>query len=133
MEKEDEAELAKETEQQAELAKQELTKESLQAELAKESLCDSKIQKQDIEDVMMEYEKKMSAQRVERERVHEYNHSIPGIIANSNKNIIGIDLVEVAPGEDEWDGNVGARMLFHMCGVLAKNNGLPTGEPIIFK
>ncbi len=54
-------------------------------------------------------------------------------LANSNKNIIGIDLVEVAPGEDEWDGNVGARMLFHMCGVLAKNNGLPTGEPIIFK
>lgn len=53
-------------------------------------------------------------------------------LANSNKNIIGIDLVEVAPGEDEWDGNVGARMLFHMCGVLAKNNGLNVGEPIVF-
>lgn len=53
-------------------------------------------------------------------------------LANSTKNIIGIDLVEVAPGNDEWDGNVGARLLFHMCGVLAKNNGLHTGEPIIF-
>lgn len=53
-------------------------------------------------------------------------------LANSNKNIIGIDLVEVAPGEDEWDGNVGARLLFHMCAVLAKNNGLDTGEPLIF-
>ncbi len=53
-------------------------------------------------------------------------------LANSNKTIIGIDLVEVAPGEDEWDGNVGARLLFHMCGVLAKNNGMPTGEPIKF-
>ncbi len=54
-------------------------------------------------------------------------------LANSNKNIIGIDLVEVAPGEnDEWDGNVGARMLFHMCGVLAKNNKLEVGERISF-
>lgn len=53
-------------------------------------------------------------------------------LANSKKNIIGMDLVEVAPGEDEWDGNVGARLLFHMCGVLAKNNGLQTGEPIAF-
>lgn len=53
-------------------------------------------------------------------------------LAESNKNIIGMDLVEVAPGEDEWDGNVGARLLFHMCGVLAKNNGLPVGAKVIF-
>lgn len=53
-------------------------------------------------------------------------------LADSKKNIIGIDLVEVAPDEDEWDGNVGARLLFHMCGVLAKNNGLNIGAPIIF-
>ncbi len=54
-------------------------------------------------------------------------------LATSRKNIIGIDLVEVAPGDsDEWDGNVGARLLFHMCGVLAKNNGLPVGERILF-
>lgn len=54
-------------------------------------------------------------------------------LAESDKNIIGIDLVEVAPSEtDEWDGNVGARMLFHMCGVLAKNNKLNVGEPVRF-
>jgi agmatinase len=53
-------------------------------------------------------------------------------LASSGKEIIGFDLVEVAPGEDDWDGNVGARMLFHMCGVLAKNSGLPVGEKINF-
>jgi agmatinase len=37
----------------------------------------------------------------------------------SGKEIIGFDLVEVAPGDDDWNGNVGARLLFHMCGVLA--------------
>ncbi|MCC6599646.1 MAG: agmatinase family protein [Crocinitomicaceae bacterium] len=39
------------------------------------------------------------------------------------KKIIGFDLVEVAPGLNEWNGNVGARMLFHLCGVLARSNG----------
>lgn len=53
-------------------------------------------------------------------------------LGESGKEIIGFDLVEVAPGEDDWDGNVGARMLFHMCGVLAKNNGLPVGQKIKF-
>ncbi len=54
-------------------------------------------------------------------------------LAESDKEIIGFDLVEVAPGEnDDWDGNVGARMLFHMCGVLAKNNGMNVGERIDF-
>ncbi len=53
-------------------------------------------------------------------------------LADSGKEIIGFDLVEVAPGEDDWDGNVGARMLYHMCGVLAKNNGMDVGEKIIF-
>lgn len=54
-------------------------------------------------------------------------------LAESNKEIIGFDLVEVAPGEnDDWDGNVGARMLFHMCGVLAKNNGMNVGQKIDF-
>jgi agmatinase len=53
-------------------------------------------------------------------------------LAASGKEIIGFDLVEVAPGETDWDGNVGARMLFHMCGVLAKNNGLNVGQKINF-
>jgi agmatinase len=54
-------------------------------------------------------------------------------LANSDKEIIGFDLVEVAPGDDDWDGNVGARMLYHMCGMLAKNNGLDVGEKISFE
>jgi len=53
-------------------------------------------------------------------------------LGESGKEIIGFDLVEVAPGDDDWDGNVGARMLFHMCGVLAKNNGLNVGQKIKF-
>ncbi|MEZ4807742.1 MAG: agmatinase family protein [Flavobacteriales bacterium] len=41
-------------------------------------------------------------------------------LAASGKQIIGFDLVEVSPGRhDEWDANVGARLLFHLCGVLA--------------
>ena len=53
-------------------------------------------------------------------------------LAQSGKQIIGMDLVEVAPGEDDWDGNVGARMLYHMCGVWAQNNGLEVGKRITF-
>jgi agmatinase len=44
-------------------------------------------------------------------------------LAKSKKKIISFDLNEVSPGKDDWDGNVGARMLFHLCGVLAKSNG----------
>jgi agmatinase len=54
-------------------------------------------------------------------------------LADSNKEIIGFDLVEVAPGDDDWDGNVGARMLFHLCGVLAKSNKMNVGERITFQ
>ena len=54
-------------------------------------------------------------------------------LANSGREIIGFDLVEVAPGEDDdWDGNVGARILFHLCGALAKSNGMNTGKRIEF-
>ncbi|MDQ3111361.1 MAG: agmatinase family protein [Bacteroidota bacterium] len=44
-------------------------------------------------------------------------------VAKSGKKIIGIDLNEVSPGEDEWDANVGARMLFRMCNLMALSNG----------
>lgn len=38
----------------------------------------------------------------------------------SGREVIGFDLVEVAPGpHGDWDANVGARMLFHLCGILA--------------
>lgn len=45
-------------------------------------------------------------------------------VVKSGKKIIGFDLSEVAPGKDEWDGNVGARMLFRMCNLLAVSNNL---------
>ncbi len=38
----------------------------------------------------------------------------------SGKDIIGFDLCEVSPGHNEWDGNVGARVLFQLCGVASK-------------
>lgn len=53
-------------------------------------------------------------------------------LAESGKEIIGFDLVEVAPGEDDWDGNVGARMLFHLCGVFAKSQKMMVGNAIKF-
>jgi len=44
-------------------------------------------------------------------------------LAASGKTIIGFDLVEVSPGpHGDWDANVGARLLWHLCGVLAKTN-----------
>lgn len=43
----------------------------------------------------------------------------------SGKKIISFDLTEVAPNSDnEWDANVGARMLYKMCGALAKSQSL---------
>jgi agmatinase len=45
-------------------------------------------------------------------------------VVRSGRRIVGFDLVEVAPseGEDEWDANVGARMLWKMCGLILKSN-----------
>lgn len=43
------------------------------------------------------------------------------MLNQKGKEVIGFDLVEVAPGADDWNGNVGARLLFHLCGVLAHN------------
>ncbi|HLV23717.1 MAG TPA: agmatinase family protein [Moheibacter sp.] len=54
------------------------------------------------------------------------------LLVGSGKKIIGFDLVEVAPGEDDWDGNVGARMLFHLCGVFAKSQGKDVGQRLSF-
>jgi agmatinase len=42
----------------------------------------------------------------------------------SKRQIIGFDINEVSPGEDEWDANVGARLLYkisNMCLVSNKN------------
>ena len=42
-------------------------------------------------------------------------------IITSGREIIGFDLVEVAPGDDEWDAIVGARMLYKMCNLALKS------------
>jgi agmatinase len=45
-------------------------------------------------------------------------------VAESGRQVIGFDLVEVSPGKDnEWDANVGARLLFHLCGVMVAAAG----------
>lgn len=45
-------------------------------------------------------------------------------VAESGRKIIGFDLNEVSTGEaaeSEWDGNVGARVLYKLCGWLTKS------------
>jgi agmatinase len=37
-------------------------------------------------------------------------------VVKSGRQIVGFDLNEVAPGDDEWDANVGARLLYKLCG-----------------
>jgi agmatinase len=36
-------------------------------------------------------------------------------VALSGRSIIGFDLNEVTPGPDDWDANVGARLLWQLC------------------
>lgn len=43
-------------------------------------------------------------------------------LVQANKRIIGFDLCEVAPGATDWDANVGARMLWHLCNWMAVSN-----------
>ncbi len=44
-------------------------------------------------------------------------------IAKSGKRIISFDLNEVSPGEDEWDANVGARLLYQMAAIMGVSQG----------
>ena len=42
------------------------------------------------------------------------------MLTQSGREIVGFDLCEVAPdpdGTDEWDANVGARMLYKLCNL----------------
>jgi len=48
----------------------------------------------------------------------EFLYLLDAILATGRK-IIGADLVEVAPGNDEWDANVGARVLYAISHRLA--------------
>lgn len=47
-------------------------------------------------------------------------------LAKSGKKIIGFDLCEVGVGDDgsEWDANVGARILYKLCGAAITSHGL---------
>jgi len=46
-------------------------------------------------------------------------------VARSGRRIVGFDVTEVAPGPegDEWDANVGARLLYRIIGWALKSNG----------
>jgi len=43
-------------------------------------------------------------------------------LVNSGRKIIGFDLNEVAPGDDEWDANVGARLLYRLANMCMVSN-----------
>lgn len=47
---------------------------------------------------------------------------IKAVVA-SGRTIIGFDLVEVGISENEWDINVGARLLLHLCNQMGASNG----------
>jgi agmatinase len=52
-------------------------------------------------------------------------------VATSGRTIIGFDLNEVAPGkDDEWDANVGARILWHLCHWTGVSNNYLTHIPV---
>lgn len=46
------------------------------------------------------------------------------LIAESGKKIIGFDLNEVAPGENEWNTNVAARLLYRINNIISKSEEL---------
>lgn len=43
-------------------------------------------------------------------------------LVQSGRKIIGFDLNEVAPGNDEWDANVGARLLYRLANMCLVSN-----------
>ena len=42
-------------------------------------------------------------------------------LVESGRQIIGFDLVEMTPGDDEWDANVGARVLYQLFGYATQS------------
>ena len=49
---------------------------------------------------------------------HQAMHLIKKVVLADRK-IIGFDLCEVSPGHDDWDANVGARVLYQLCNLCA--------------
>lgn len=45
-------------------------------------------------------------------------------VLRSGRQLIGFDICEVAPGADEWDASVGARLLYNFANLVAASNGL---------
>ncbi len=45
------------------------------------------------------------------------------LLVQSGREIIGFDLCEVAGVPNEWDGNVGARMLYKLCNLTGRSKG----------
>lgn len=43
-------------------------------------------------------------------------------MTESGRRLIGFDLVEVGIGDDDWDANVGARVLLKLCNIFAAGN-----------
>jgi agmatinase len=56
-----------------------------------------------------------------------------GAVARSGRTIVGFDLVEVAPSPngDEWDANVGARLLYKIIGWTLVSQGWRRGGPTL--
>jgi agmatinase len=45
-------------------------------------------------------------------------------LIEAKKQIIAFDINEVAPGKDEWDANVGARLLYKVSNMCLVSNGV---------
>jgi agmatinase len=45
------------------------------------------------------------------------------MVVRSGREIIGCDLNEVAPGDTDWNGIVGARLLYQLCNWMAVSQG----------
>jgi agmatinase len=52
---------------------------------------------------------------------HEASYLV-GAVTRSGRKIVGVDLNEVAPGEDEWDANVGARVLYKLIAWMLRSH-----------
>ncbi len=55
-------------------------------------------------------------------RYGELEHLI-FMVVKSGRKIIGFDLVEVGDSKNGWDANVGARVLYNLCGALLASQG----------
>ena len=53
--------------------------------------------------------------------VEQINYLLRKLI-QSGRQLIGFDLNEVGVGENDWDANVGARVLYKLCNLLIKSN-----------